>query len=96
MARENLVPISFYLPKELHDKLKIAGANRKQSMLIRNAIQMIIDNNSSFNSGYNQGLKDSIEVIASNEDAMTISINNRTIGTTIIDDIKTLEKSNDR
>jgi hypothetical protein len=96
MARENLVPISFYLPKELHDKLKIAGANRKQSMLIRNAIQMIIDNNSSFNSGYNQGLKDSIEVITSNEDAMTISISNRTIGTTIIDDIKTLEKSNDR
>lgn len=96
MARENLVPISFYLPKELHDKLKIAGANRKQSMLIRNAIQMIIDNNSSFNSGYNQGLKDSIEVITSNEDAMTISISNRTIGITIIDDIKTLEKSNDR
>jgi hypothetical protein len=96
MARENLVPISFYLPKELHDKLKIAGANRKQSMLIRNAIQMIIDNNSSFNSGYNQGLKDTIEVITSNEDAMTISISNRTIGMTIIDDIKTLEKSNDR
>jgi predicted transcriptional regulator len=96
MAREKLVPISFYLPKELHDKLKIAGANRKQSMLIRNAIQMIIDNNSSFNSGYNQGLKDSIEVITSNEDAMTISISNRTIGMTIVDDIKTLEKSNDR
>jgi hypothetical protein len=96
MARENLVPISFYLPKELHDKLKIAGANRKQSMLIRNAIQMIIDNNSSFNSGYNQGLKDAAEVVTSNEDAMTISISNRTIGTTIIDDIKTLEKSNDR
>jgi len=96
MARENLVPISFYLPKELHDKLKVAGANRKQSMLIRNAIQMIIDNNSSFNSGYNQGLKDSIEIITANEDAMTISISNRTIGMTIIDDIKTLEKSNDR
>ena len=96
MARENLVPISFYLPKELHDKLKIAGANRKQSMLIRNAIQMIIDNNSSFNSGYNQALKDAAEVVTSNEDAMTISISNRTIGVTIIDDIKTLEKSNDR
>ena len=96
MARENLVPISFYLPKELHEKLKIAGANRKQSMLIRNAIQMIIDNNSSFNSGYNQALKDAAEVVTSNEDAMTISISNRTIGVTIIDDIKTLEKSNDR
>ena len=93
MARENLVPISFYLPKELHDKLKIAGANRKQSMLIRNAIQMIIDNNSSFNSGYNQALKDTIEMVTSNEDAMTISISSRTIGMSIIEDIKTLEKS---
>ena len=65
-------------------------------MLIRNAIQMIIDNNSSFNSGYNQALKDAAEVVTSNEDAMTISISNRTIGVTIIDDIKTLEKSNDR
>jgi hypothetical protein len=93
MARENLVPISFYLPKELHEKLKVAGANRKQSMLIRNAIQMIIDNNSSFNSGYNQALKDSIEMVTSNEDAMTISISSRTVGMSIIDDIKTLEKS---
>lgn len=92
MARENLVPISFYLPKELHDKLKVAGANRKQSMLIRNAIQMIIDNNSAFNSGYNQGLKDAIDMVTSNEDAMTVSISSRTIGTSIIDDIKTLEK----
>ena len=43
MAREKLIPMSFYLPQSLHDKLKVAGANRKQSMLVRNAIQMIID-----------------------------------------------------
>ena len=92
MARENLVPISFYLPKELHDKLKVAGANRKQSMLIRNAIQMIIDGHKEYDSGYNQGLKDAITMVNSNEDAMTISIHSRTIGTSIIDDIKTLEK----
>jgi hypothetical protein len=92
MAREKLIPMSFYLPQSLHDKLKVAGANRKQSMLVRNAIQMIIDGHKEYDSGYNQGLKDSIEVITSNEDAMTISISNRTIGMTIIDDIKTLEK----
>jgi predicted transcriptional regulator len=93
MARENLVPISFYLPKELHDKLKIAGANRKQSMLIRNAIQMIIDGNELYSSGYNAGLKDAIEVISANEDSMTISVNGKTIGGKLMDDIKTLEKS---
>lgn len=93
MARENLVPISFYLPKELHDKLKVAGANRKQSELIRNAIKMIVDGNELYVSGYNQGLQDAITMVTSNENAMTISIHSRTIGTSIIDDIKTLEKS---
>lgn len=93
MARENLVPISFYLPKELHDKLKVAGANRKQSELIRNAIRMIVDGNELYVSGYNQGLQDAITMVTSNENAMTISIHSRTIGTSIIDDIKTLEKS---
>jgi hypothetical protein len=96
MARENLVPISFYLPKELHEKLKIAGANRKQSMLIRNAIQMIVDGNEIYSSGYNAGLKDAIEIVNSNEDAMTISVAGNTIGVKLVSDIKTLEKLNDR
>lgn len=92
MARENLVPISLYLPKELHEKLKIAGANRRQSMLIRNAIQMILDGNDSYNSGYNQGLRDASDIIRSNEDAMTIAVSGKTIGENIISDVKTLEK----
>jgi len=92
MARENLVPVSFYLPKELYDKLKIAGANRKQSMLIRNAIQMIIDGNTTYNSGYNQAVKDAVEIVLLNEDAMTISVMDKKIGIKIADDLKTLEK----
>jgi hypothetical protein len=75
MARENLVPISFYLPKELHDKLKVAGANRKQSMLIRNAIKMIIDGNDLYKSGYNQGLKDANEVIKNCNETYIIVVN---------------------
>lgn len=93
MARENLVPISFYLPKELHDKLKVAGANRKQSELIRNAVQMIVDGNELYVSGYNQALKDSIQVVLLNEDAMTISVMGKAIGVKIADDLKTLERS---
>lgn len=93
MAREKLVPISFYLPKELHDKLKVAGANRKQSMMLRNAVQMIIDGNSLYNSGYNQALKDAEEVIDSNEFATIISIHGHQIKDLLISDVKTLEKS---
>ena len=93
MARENLVPISLYLPKDLHRKLKVVGANRRQSMIIRNAIEMIIDGNDSFNSGYNRGLRDAIDIVNSNEDAMTIAVAGKTIGSNIVSDLKTLENS---
>jgi uncharacterized protein (DUF2164 family) len=93
MARENLVPISFYLPKELHDKLKVAGKNRKQSELIRNAIQMIIDGNGPYISGYNQGLKDAIKEVENHELVMGLSMNDWHIGEQLIDYIGRLEKS---
>ena len=93
METDKLIPYSVYLPRELHKKLKALAKDRKASELIRNAIQMIIDDNTSYNSGYNKALKDAIEVVTSNEDAMTISICGNTIGIKIIDDIKTLELS---
>jgi hypothetical protein len=93
METDKLIPYSLYLPKELHKKLKELAKDRKASELIRNSIQMIIDGNTVYNSGYNKALKDAIEVVTSNEDAMTISICGNTIGMKIIDDIKTLELS---
>jgi len=93
METDKLIPYSVYLPRELHKKLKALAKDRKASELIRNAIQMIIDDNTAYNSGYNKALKDAIEVVTSNEDAMTISICGNTIGIKIIDDIKTLELS---
>lgn len=93
MEIDKLIPYSVYLPSALHKKLKTLAKDRKASEMIRNAIQMIIDGNTAYNSGYNKGLKDAIQMVTSNEDAMTISISNKTIGMSIIDDIKTLEKS---
>ena len=89
MAREKLIPMSFYLPQSLHDKLKVAGANRKQSMLVRNAIQMIIDGHKEYDSGYNQGLKDAIEVIDTNEFATIVSVHGHQIKDLLISDVKT-------
>jgi metal-responsive CopG/Arc/MetJ family transcriptional regulator len=93
METSKLTPYSVYLPSDLHKKLKALAKDRKASEMIRNAIQMLIDGHHEFNSGYNQALKDAITMVTSNEDAMTISISSRTIGMSIIDDIKTLEKS---
>ena len=92
MAREKLIPMSFYLPQSLHDKLKVAGANRKQSMLVRNAIQMIIDGHKEYDSGYNQGLKDAIEVIQDCEETYIIIVNGVDMSTYLSASIQLLEK----
>ena len=93
MDTRKLIPYSVYLPVEHHTKLKAIAQNRKASELIRNAIQTLLDGNDAYNSGYNQGIKDAIEVVLSNDEAMNISIKDKKIGVKIADDLKTLERS---
>jgi metal-responsive CopG/Arc/MetJ family transcriptional regulator len=93
METNKLIPYSVYLPSDLHKKLKSLAKDRKASELIRNAIQMIIDGNTAYNSGYNKALKDTIKVINNNESAITISIHGILIADNLISDIKTLEIS---
>jgi len=93
METKKLIPYSVYLPIEHHTKLKALAKDRKASELIRNAIEMIIDGNTAYNSGYNKALKDSIQIIKCNENATTISVYNTTIAEDLISDIKTLELS---
>ena len=78
---------------ELHEKLKVAGANRKQSMLIRNAIQIIIDGNDLYKSGYNQGLKDAIEVIQDCDETYIIVVNSVDMCTYLTACIESLGRS---
>jgi metal-responsive CopG/Arc/MetJ family transcriptional regulator len=93
METNKLIPYSVYLPSDLHKKLKSLAKDRKASELIRNAIQMIIDGNTAYNSGYNKALKDTIKVINNNESAITISVHGILIADNLISDIKTLEIS---
>jgi metal-responsive CopG/Arc/MetJ family transcriptional regulator len=93
METGKLVPYSVYLPSELHKKLKTLAKDRKASELIRNAIQMIIDGNTVYNSGYNMALKDTIDIVNSNESAITIAVHGILIADNIISDIKSLELS---
>ena len=93
METDKLIPYSVYLPSDLHKKLKALARDRKASELIRNAIQMIIDGNTAYNSGYNKALEDTIKVINNNESAITISVHGILIADNLISDIKTLEVS---
>jgi len=93
METSKLTPYSVYLPSDLHKKLKTLAKDRKASEMIRNAIQMIIDGNTAYNSGYNKALRDVIQIINNNEKAITISMYGNTIAHDLISDIKTLELS---
>ena len=93
METNKLVPYSVYLPSDLHKKLKLLARDRKASELIRNAIQMIIDGNTAYNSGYNNALNVTVKVINTNESAITISVHGILIADNLISDIKTLEMS---
>lgn len=93
METNKLIPYSVYLPSDLHRKLKSLAKERKASELIRNAIHMIIEGNTAYNSGYNKALKDTVKVINTNESAITISVHGILIADNLISDIKTLEIS---
>ena len=92
MEPDKLIPYSFYIPSDLHKKLKELARDRKASELIRNAVQMLIDGHHEYDSGYNQALKDAVGVIDSNEYASTISVHSKLIKDVLISDVKTLEK----
>ena len=91
METKKLIPYSVYLPIEHHTKLKALAKDRKASELIRTAIEMIIDGNTAYNSGYNKALKDTIKVINTNESAVSVAVHGITIADNLISDIKTLE-----
>ena len=92
MDSDKLIPYSVYLPAQLHKKLKELAKDRKASELIRNAIQMLIDGHREYNSGYNQALKDAVDVIDSNEFATIVAIHGHPVKDLLISDVKTLEK----
>jgi hypothetical protein len=80
MEAKKLVPYSVYLPEEFHAKLKEAAKKRKASVLIRDAITMLIEGKDVFTTGYNKGIKDAAKVIYECSEAQMIAIKGRDMG----------------
>jgi hypothetical protein len=85
-----------YLPAEHHKKLKAVAEKRKASELIRNAIQMILDGNDAYKSGYNAGLQDAIDVVQNCKETYIIIVNGVDMATYLSASIELLEKKNER
>lgn len=92
MERKKLVPYSFYLPSDLHEKLKQVAKERRASSMIRDAIRMILDGNETYNSGYNNGIREAAQVVYECEEAQMVAVKGRDLGAILTDRIKALEK----
>jgi hypothetical protein len=89
---KRLIPYSVHLTPQIYDKLKELAQERKASKLVRDAITMIINGKGDFDSGYDKGIMDAIDVVSGNSAANKISFEEDTIADSIIDQLETLLK----
>ena len=91
MDAKKLVPYSVYLPQEHYLKLKEAAKDRKASVLIRDAIAMILDGGDAYNSGYNKAVRDSAQLVYDCPEAQMIAIKGKDLGSILTEKIEALE-----
>ena len=91
MDTKKLVPYSVYITQEHYLKLKEAAKGRKASVLIRDAITMILDGNDAYTSGYNKAVRDAAKIIYDSPEAQMIAIKGKDLGSILTDQIESLE-----
>jgi hypothetical protein len=91
MDTKKLVPYSVYISEEHHNKLKELAKDRKASVLIRDAIGMLMNGNDVFKTGYNKAIKDAAKVIYECQEAQMIAIKGRDMGVVLSERITDLE-----
>ena len=87
---KKLVPYSIYLPADYIEKLKVLAKERKASSMIRDAITMMLDGDSQYQSGYKKGINDAIAIIDKNKECEMIAVKGRILNDILIDQLKAL------
>lgn len=87
---KKLVPYSVHLPESIYNRLKQAARDRKASSLVRDAIIMMVEGDTSFNAGYNKAIKDVVSLIKKHQIATTIGINGTALSSILISEITEL------
>jgi hypothetical protein len=75
----------------MHARLKEAARSRKASVLIRDAISMIIEGNEAYTSGYNKAIKDVAQLVYDCEEAQMVAIRGKDLGSILTERIEALE-----
>jgi hypothetical protein len=87
-ASKRLIPYSVHLSESVYNALKEHSKGRKASSIVRDAITMILEGDDAFQSGYRKGLRDAMDVIHRDPYASSISVGERKIADTLIDQIE--------
>ena len=87
METKRLIPYSVHLSEEVYLALKEKAKARQASSLVRDAITMILEGDDAFQSGYRKGLRDAMDVIHRDPYASSISVGERKIADTLIDQL---------
>ena len=81
-------PYSIYLPEEYIERIKEHAKDRKAAALVRDAIVMALDGGKEFDSGYNKGLRDAIQVINNCKEIEVIAIRGKYLSDLLNDQIR--------
>jgi len=88
---KKLIPYSVYLPPEYHEQIKELAKERKASSTVRDAIQMILDGDGSYDAGYRKAVKDCIKVIDACKEIEHIAIKGKYLSEVLVDQLEQLE-----
>jgi hypothetical protein len=91
MEHKRLIPYSVYLPENQFLKLRQLAKERKASAMIRDAIDMIIDGNDAYTSGYNKAVKDAAQLVYDCNEAQMIAVKGKDLGSILTEQIEGLE-----
>jgi len=91
MEHKRLIPYSVYLPENQFLKLRQLAKERKASAMIRDAIDMIIDGNDAYTSGYNKAVKDAAQLVYDCNEAQMIAVKGKDLGSILTEQIERLE-----
>jgi len=91
MEHKRLIPYSVYLPENQFFKLKELAKERKASAMIRDAIDMIIDGNDAYTSGYNKAVRDAAQLVYDCNEAQMIAVKGKDLGSILTEQIEGLE-----
>lgn len=89
---KRLIPYSVHLSEEVYLALKAHAQDRKASSMVRDAITMLLQGGTPFDSGYNQAIRDVIKLVQKHEQANAISWQGETIADDLVSEITELSK----